>query len=153
MFRLVLLAGICVISISAQSYAQRIGNWHSESVQGFNKYWTETSNGSRFTIWCNPGRKIAGTVIDIDIEGRNAPARRNIRVVVDRKMIKMPADRRGFVQTDCAACADSYQVLWNRLRSGVRLTVQFDDARYAAFSLKGAREILSSRICPADFYK
>ncbi|WP_417671516.1 hypothetical protein [Roseibium sp.] len=153
MYKHAILAGIFSACITGQAAAIQNGSWHNETVQGFEKYWTETKDGARFTIWCNRKRNLAGTVIDIDIDGKNAPAKKNIRVVVDRHMIKMRADSKGYVQTDCAACADGYTVLWNRLRSGVTLAVKFDDERYAAFSLRGAREILSENVCPADFYK
>ncbi|WP_417688818.1 hypothetical protein [Roseibium sp.] len=153
MLRKIILSAIVVTGFAAPAAAIQNGNWQNETVQGFEKYWTETQDGSRFTIWCNRKRNLSGTVIDIDINGRNAPARKNIRVVIDRHMITMAADAKGYVQTDCAACADGYTVLWNRLRSGVTLAVKFDDERYAAFSLKGAREILSDSVCPADFYK
>lgn len=127
--------------------------WHQETVQGFQKFWTETGQGSRFTIWCNRDRKTAGTVIDVDIDGRNAPARKPIKVVVDRHMIQMPADDRGYVRTDSPAGADGYTVLWNRLRGGVRLQVLFDDDRFAVFSLAGAATTLSPEVCPPDFNK
>lgn len=148
-----MLALLALTTVSSPAFVVNSGNWHNEVVKGFEKYWTETNDGSRFTIWCNRKRNLSGTVIDIDIAGRNAPPRKSIKVVIDRQMITMSADSRGYVQTDCAACADGYTVLWNRLRTGVSMAVKFDDERYAAFSLKGARDILSNSVCPADFYK
>ncbi|WP_213215532.1 hypothetical protein [Roseibium polysiphoniae] len=153
MFKKTLILLLPLAFYAGPAFAAQTGNWKTDKVQGFEKYWTETADGSRFTIWCNRSRSVSGTVVDIDIDGRNAPARKKIRVVIDRSMLKMDADAKGYVQTNCAACADGYTVLWNRLRSGVSLAVKFDDERYAAFSLKGAREILSDSVCPADFYK
>ncbi|MEJ8476631.1 hypothetical protein [Roseibium algae] len=137
----------------APAAAIKHGKWNNEKIQGFEKYWTDAADGSRFTIWCHKKRKYSGTVVDIDIDGKNAPPSKEISIVIDRKLLNMTADEGGYVQTDCATCADGYKVLWNRLRSGSSLAVKFKDNRYAAFSLKGAREILSKDTCPADFYK
>jgi hypothetical protein len=153
MYKKTILFLSCLFCFCGSASAVQYGQWKNETVQGFEKFWTETADGSRFTIWCNRKRNLSGTVVDIDIDGRNAPAQRSIRVVIDRSMLKLTADANGYVQTDCAACADGYTVLWNRLRSGTNLAVKFEDDRYAVFSLKGAREALSSSTCPADFYK
>lgn len=135
------------------AFAKQVGDWNFDTVQGFEKYWTQNEEGARFTIWCHRKRNLSGTVLDIDIAGRNAPAKRNMRVVIDRKLFRFRADNRGYVQTGCPACADNYTVLWRRLSNGVRLAVEFDDSRFAAFSLNGAREILQGDVCPPDYLK
>lgn len=144
---------LLAFSVLPSAGVQASGDWHRDTVQGFEKYWTQTSDGARFIIWCNRSRKLAGTVVDIDINGRNAPSRKPIRVVVDHNMVVLPADNKGYVQTDCAACADRFRLLWNRLRTGIRLSVQFDDRRFAAFSLQGAADVLDANPCPADYEK
>lgn len=133
--------------------AAQSGAWRAETVKGFEKYWTTAEDGSQFTIWCNRTRKLSGTVIDIDIRGQSAPSRQTIRVIVDRYIQRVSADSAGYVQTDCAACADGYTVLWQRLRTGHHLNVMFGDDISATFSLSGASDVLTADACPADFYK
>jgi hypothetical protein len=151
-FKKILIIGLALLT-PFPAVASKSSKWHKETVQGFNKYWTENETGSRFIIWCHPTRKKMGTVVDIDIEGASAPANKRIRIVLDRDMIKLPADGKGYIQTKCTTCADSYKFLWNRLRSSTYLAVKFADERYAAFSLVGARTTLPGAVCPSDFEK
>ncbi|NVK34368.1 MAG: hypothetical protein HWE23_07800 [Rhodobacteraceae bacterium] len=151
--RIALFVSILLFGISTAK-AETIGLWKTEDVQGFQKYWTTTKNGDSFAIWCNPSRSVSGTVIDIAIKGFRAPPDRSIRLIFGRsKLMHLQADKDGYVQTNCAACADAYKVVWNRMRSGGHVAVKFDDERYAVFSLKGANKILTGNMCPADFYK
>lgn len=151
-FYMALIAGL-VLTGSALANDE-YGSWHLDKVQGFDKYWTESREGDRFTIWCNKNRSVAGTVIDIDIGGFSAPPGRNVRVIFGRgTMMRLAADSKGYIQTNCAACADAFKVLWNRMRRGGHVAVKFDDERYALFSLKGAGKVLSADMCKADFEK
>ena len=149
----IFLAFIVAFLISAPAGAITNAEWRSEMVKGFQKYWIENNSGARFTIWCNPKKKTMGTVIDIDIDGANAPANKRVRILLDNDMIKLPADNKGYIRTKCAVCADSYRIIWNRLRSSRSLAVKFNDERYAVFSLVGARKVLPGNACPADFDK
>lgn len=129
--------------------AEQSGRWHSETVQNYKKYWTENDNGSKLVIWCNPNRRMSGAVIDVELDGQKLPAGKRIMIVVDRDPIKLPSDAKGYIQTSCAGCADGFKFLWNRLRASNSVAVQFDEERYARFSLKGAAEILPGATCSA----
>ncbi|MBD8890203.1 hypothetical protein [Roseibium litorale] len=149
-----LISGLLSLALFPSTVlAAQSGDWHVDTVKGFEKYWTKADDGSLFTIWCHRTRKLSGTVIDVDIRGKAAPARKTMRVIIDRHMQKVTADTAGYVQTDCAACADGYTVLWQRLRTGHHLSVMFEDESMAKFSLTGARDVLAESACPADFYK
>ncbi|NBN63899.1 hypothetical protein GWI72_04570 [Microvirga tunisiensis] len=138
---LVLLASLQTASASDQSY------WRHETVKGFEKYYTSTRDGSHFIIWCNPARKLAGTVLDIDIKGQSAPARKTIQIVLDRSAIDVPADENGFVRADCPACSDRSEMLWKKLSSSTNLAVRFNDETVSRFSTRGAREVLKGSPC------
>lgn len=153
MYKTLCVAAFSALALSTSIAAKEAEKWHNETVQNFQKYWTANNSGSKFIIWCNPDRKVSGTLIDIKINGQKAPPGTRIRVVIDRDMIKLPSDSSGYIQTSCATCADSFKFLWNRLRSATSLAVKFEDDRYANFSLKGASRILPGPTCTTDFEK
>lgn len=121
--------------------------WRHETVKGFEKYFTSTEDGSHFIIWCNPARGLAGAILDIDIKGHNAPARKTIKIVLDRSAFDVAADEQGYVKSDCPACADRSEMLWKKLEGAKNLAVRFADESYSQFSLRGVREVLKGSPC------
>ncbi|MBO6756211.1 MAG: hypothetical protein JJ902_07785 [Roseibium sp.] len=153
MFRtlIMVIAIACVFSTTA--LAGQSGRWHSDTIKGFDRYWTINRDGARVTIFCNDQRPILGTLISFDIDGKPPKPGSLVRIELDRQMVKFRVDERGFIQTDCAACSDSFAYFWHRLRTSAKFAVLFEDDRFAGFSLRGAREILPSNACRTDWEK
>jgi hypothetical protein len=133
--------------LPSSALADQVGKWQSGTVQGFTKYWTVNDDGAHFTIWCKAQRDHPVSLISIDIQGHPAPPRKRVKIVVGRTLVKLTADSNGYLPTGCAACADSFVYLWNRIRSSSHLSVMFDDDRRAGFSLEGAMDILPGAAC------
>jgi len=123
------------------------GKWHSDTAHGYERYWTVNSTGARFTIWCPPDHRIGGVLIGIDIKGQRPSPDTLVRVELDHKLVKFTAGPDGYIRNDCPACGDNLTYFWHRLRSSVRFKVQFEDRRYAGFSLRGVRETMPHSVC------
>jgi len=150
MFDLKKIAIFLIVMLTPSAvFADQVGRWHSDTVQGFTKYWTVNRDGSHFTIWCKAQKTRPVSLISIDINGEPAPPSKRVLIVVGRSLVKLTADSNGYLPTSCAACADSFVYLWNRIRSSNHLSVTFDDDRRAGFSLDGAMDILPGSACAA----
>ncbi|MTI44157.1 hypothetical protein JM93_04173 [Roseibium hamelinense] len=144
---------VCFAILCAPALSVDVKSWRSSTVDGFTKFWVDNHDGAKFIIWCHPSRPVSGTLVDIHIDGQRAPANSRVRIIVDKDMVQLPADSRGYILTDTATGADSFRILWHELRSSFGLAVKFKDERYASFSLNGAKDALPGIACPADFDK
>ncbi|MHA7772433.1 hypothetical protein [Roseibium sp. M-1] len=126
------------------------GRWHSDKAHGYERYWTESRSGARFTIWCPPSHRAQDALISIDIKGRRPDPDTLVRIELDHTLIKFRAGSDGFIHNDCNACADNLTYFWHRMRSSVKFAVQFEDRRYAGFSLRGVRNITPHAVCSSQ---
>lgn len=140
-------AALCAAS---SAHAADFGKWHHDSAHGYERYWTVNSTGARFAIWCPPGRRIGGVLIGIDIKGERPEPDTLVRVELDHKLVKFRVGPDGYIRNDCPACTDNLTYFWHRLRSSVRFKVQFEDRRYAGFSLNGVREATPHSVCASQ---
>lgn len=133
--------------------ADPMAKWQKANVQGFDKYWVVDNYGNTFTIWCNPQRKVNGTVISVRIDGHMPKPGKSVRIFIDNDVLAMPTGAGGYIQTDCPTCSDRFSYLWNKLRSATAISVNFPDSSRAGFFLNGARDVLPGQVCPTDFEK
>jgi hypothetical protein len=139
-----------VLSLALTATAQGTepaANWSYDVRGGTPRFWTESSGGARFTLWCQDWGTGPHPVLAIRIAERPAPANRLVRLVIDRSMIKLRADARGYIRTDCPLCADQATWLWNKLRSGQFMQIQLDDGRYSGFRIKGMAQLAGEAVC------
>jgi len=149
--RLVILTSIVLSLVTAgETLATDFGRWHADKAHGYERYWTESRSGARFTIWCPPSHKARNALIGIDIKGRRPEPGTLVRIELDHKLITFKAGSDGYIRNDCTACADNLTYFWHRLRSSVKFAVQFEDRRYAGFSLRGVREVTPHAVCASQ---
>ncbi|WP_417709121.1 hypothetical protein [Roseibium aggregatum] len=146
--RIVLLSFVFLtLAAPFQATAADHGKWHTDTAHGYERYWTESSTGARFTIWCPPNHAIKNTLIGIRIKGRRPDPGTTVLVELDHKLIKFRAGDDGFIYNNCPACSDNMTYFWHRLRSAVKFAVQLEDRRYSGFSLNGVRETMAGSVC------
>ncbi len=138
-----------LFSLTAPSvFAETIGSWHSEKVDGYHSYWTTNRAGARFTFWCPDSQKTSLPLIGIDIKGSLPSPETLIRIELDHRLIKFTTSADGYIRPDNAAYADNLKYFWQLLRNSARFAVLFDDdRRYAGFSTKGAEDIIPQAVC------
>lgn len=153
MLRATAIAFASVFVLLANANAETIEKWHKGEVDGFTRYWTTNNVGANFVVWCHPERKVNGTVLHIEIEGRTPQPNSRVKLVIDQELLELPVNKQGYIDTDCAHCADSFGYVWHKLRSATAIAVKFNDQRYAGFSLRGAKQILPGPVCPTDWEK
>ncbi|MCV0427759.1 MAG: hypothetical protein K5905_20065 [Roseibium sp.] len=152
------IALIVTVFLPNIAFSKTVGKWNSGTVGGFTRYWT-TNNvgsnnvGSNFVVWCHPKRKINGTLLHIEIEGKAPPPGTRIKLILDQEILDLPVNKQGYIDSGCATCADSFDYVWHKLRSSQTMAVKFKDNSYAGFSLKGAQKILPGSVCPTDWEK
>lgn len=139
--------------LSASAFAGTVENWNSSKINGYTRYWTTNRGGANFIVWCHPTRPFNGTLLQIEIDGKTPPPESRIKVVLDKDIFELPVNKHGYIGSDCATCADSFDYVWHRLRSSSSVAVKFTDERYALFSLKGANAVLPGAACPTDWRK
>ncbi|KZM48614.1 hypothetical protein [Labrenzia sp. OB1] len=139
--------------LSVSAWAETFEKWSSGDVNGFTRYWTTNKQGANFVVWCHPERKVNGTLLHIVVEGRTPPPDTRAKLILDQEVLDLPVNKQGYIDSECATCADSFGYVWHKLRSARSLAVKFQDERYAVFSLKGARQILPGPVCPTDWEK
>lgn len=149
MLKVSLFFAALLIAASPLQAAEQ-GKWHNDSAHGYERYWTVNSTGARFTIWCPPNHNARGALIGIDIKGQRPSPDSLVRVELDHKLVKFKVGPDGYIRNDCPACSDNLTYFWHRLRSSVRFKVQFEDRRYAGFSLKGVREVTPHSVCASQ---
>ncbi|MCR9282768.1 MULTISPECIES: hypothetical protein [Stappiaceae] len=153
MKRILSAAIIASALLPTSALAETAGKWKSGEINGFTRYWTTNNLGANFVVWCHPKRRINGTLLHIDIDGKMPPPRSRIKLIMDREILELPINEQGYVETACAACSDSFGYVWHRLRSSHSLAVKFQDDSYAGFSLRGAQKIIPGNVCPTDWQK
>ena len=153
MKKTIAIASIIIAMLPNTATAKTIGKWNSGMVNGFTRYWTTNNVGSNFVVWCHPERKVNGTLLHIEIEGKTPSPNTRIKLILDQEILDLPVNRQGYVDSGCATCADSFGYVWHKLRSSQTMAVKFKDNSYAGFSLKGARNILPGAVCPTDWEK
>ncbi|MEM9632360.1 MAG: hypothetical protein AAGA50_13605 [Pseudomonadota bacterium] len=139
--------------LSSSAVGKTVGKWNSGKVDGFTRYWTTNNVGANFVVWCHPERKVNGTLLHIEIEGKSPPPESRIKLILDQEILDLPVNNQGYIGSACATCADSFDYVWHKLRSAHTMAVKFDDDSYAGFSLKGAQAILPGAVCPTDWEK
>lgn len=127
--------------------AEPVANWTYDVRSGTPRFWTESTGGARFTLWCQNWGSGPHPVLAVRIAERAAPPDRLVRLVIDRSMIKLRADGQGYIRTDCPLCADQATWLWNKLRNGHFMQIQLDDGRYSGFRIKGLAQISGEAVC------
>mgnify|MGYP000091378302 CR=1 FL=1 len=147
MFNRLAIAALLTIAASGQAFATDHGSWHNDSAQGYERYWTANTSGARFTIWCPKNRNVRGALIGIELKGRLPSADSLVRVQLDHDLVKFTAGPDGYIRNDCPACADNLTYFWHRLRAAAKFVVQFEDKRYAGFSLNGVKEAVPHGVC------
>lgn len=139
--------------LSTAAHADTIGKWSRGEVNGFTRYWTSNNLGANFVVWCHPKRKVNGTLLHVEIDGKTPAPNTRIKLIMDQEILELPVNEQGYIDSGCATCSDSFGYVWHRLRASHTMAVKFHDNRYAGFSLRGAREILPGPVCPTDFEK
>ncbi len=138
------------LATSLPAIAADYGKWHTDTAHGYERYWTESSSGARFTIWCPPNHAVRNTLIGVRIKGRRPDPGSTVLVELDHKLIKFRAGNDGYIYNDCPACSDNMTYFWHRLRSSVKFAVQLEDRRYSGFSLNGVREAMAGSVCSSQ---
>ncbi len=133
--------------------AETVEKWSSGEVNGFTRFWTTNNQGANFVVWCHPQRKVNGTLLHIVIEGKTPPPDTRVKLILDQEVLDLPVNKQGYISSECATCADSFDYVWHKLRSSRSLAVKFQDERYAGFSLRGAHQIIPGPVCPTDWEK
>ncbi|TYC56306.1 hypothetical protein FMN50_10310 [Rhodobacterales bacterium] len=133
--------------------AETVENWSRNEINGYMRYWTRNKDGSNFVVWCHPTKTINGTLIHIEIDGKTPTPGTRIKMILDKDIFELPVNGQGYIGSDCATCADSFDYVWHRLRSSHFVAVKFKDERYAHFSLRGAKNVLPGDVCPTDWHK
>lgn len=153
MTKLARLTIIATVLLSNTAIGETIGKWNSGNVNGFTRYWTTNNVGANFVVWCHPLRKVNGTLLHIEIQGKTPAPNSRIKLILDQEILDLPINKQGYVSSACATCADSFGYVWHKLRSAQTMAVKYEDNSYAGFSLKGAQKILPGAVCPTDFEK
>jgi hypothetical protein len=138
------------LALPVAAHADDLGRWHSDKAHGYERYWTQSRSGARFTIWCPPSHRVQDALIGIDIKGRRPEPDTLVRIELDHKLITFRAGPDGYIRNDCTACTDNLTYFWHRLRSSVKFAVQFEDRRYAGFSLRGIRDVTPHTVCASQ---
>lgn len=148
MWTRLLAAALVTVSIPAAGQSAESGKWHNDTAHGYERYWTENVNGSRFTIWCPKNHNVRGALLSVDINGHRPPDNSVVRFELDHKLVKFRVGKNGYIRTNCATCTDNLTYFWHQLRSSVKFVVQFEDKQhYAGFSLRGAKETTPHSVC------
>jgi hypothetical protein len=153
MMKRFMAACLASVLLPAAAPAATFGKWNSGEVNGFTRYWTTNNVGSTFVVWCHPDRKVNGTLLHIEIDGRTPAPRTRIKLIIDTEVLELPVNDQGYIDSGCPACSDSFGYVWHRLRGARSMAVKFYDERYAGFSLNGARQIIPGPVCPTDWQK
>ncbi|MBA5777949.1 hypothetical protein H2509_12525 [Stappia sp. F7233] len=142
-----LFLALAFASTCAAAEDDPLGFWEHNTVSGVERFRVHIQASSSFTIWCKKMQDGYAAILDIDIDGRSAPADQLIHVVFDGALLKLRADSEGNIRMNCPYCADQMTWIWGKLRSGRTLQVAFDDDRYAAFGLTTAPSVLGHAVC------
>lgn len=153
MFRSIAAALIVFAFVSDVAVAKTIGKWSSGEINGFTRYWTTNNVGASFIVWCHPSRRINGTLLHIEIDGKTPKPHSRVKLIIDRDILDLPVNEQGYIDSGRPVSSDSFDYVWHKLRSASAIAVKFHDHSYAGFSLKGAEEILPGTVCPTDWRK
>lgn len=74
MKRILSAAIIASALLPTSALAETAGKWKSGEINGFTRYWTTNNLGANFVVWCHPKRRINGTLLHIDIDGKMPPS-------------------------------------------------------------------------------
>jgi len=118
--------------------------WTEVFAQGTTEISTTDAGGNSITFTCNGGYdgglyiKLAGEPV---LGGQ-------VEVEVDGKSFALPIwAEGGAANTECTACADTYEALWVATAKGTMMTVKSGGGTTASFSLQGAGDLLGDTAC------
>lgn len=135
----------------AAAPATPAADWNFAFNQGVAEYSVGSfaEGGSSVALSCSEGGVAPGSVgVQVRRAGFKPVRAEPVTFTVGKRQVQMFTDADGFVGYGSVAAAPRFRTLWQMLRSGKALTVNYGPGAPMSFTLAGAAKLLGPVPCP-----
>lgn len=130
--------------------AAQAAPWKMESTNDGTRYRIGNPIRNSFVIHCGKN-KVAGTWIDMTVLGERLPKSETISIEVGPERIELKVDESGRITTATKDSAHAFSRVWNALRGGEMMTVNYPNGLAGSFTLRGTTQAMPAKACATDY--
>lgn len=145
-------AGAAMVTVLLACPAVATDSWKSGFGQGIHEAYVEKGPGNEIYVACTAGASRPSTSIRFMLGGNSPPENSLVTLTFDGEVpLDVGVGKWGELRSDCHACASTFDLVIERLKSKQSVHVRYPDGVSAVFPLTGSAAAIGNE-CIADFW-